>query len=108
MLLFIQIVNNYLLIFCYRHKRVKGEEHLPDDVKNSYTNLILNHVLYDTENCKTLQNFELVKRNTHCTFARTAILWGAQDYDTALTLEANVERYSFFSFHQYNNDYMYI
>lgn len=74
------------------HKRVKGEEHLPDNVKNSYTNLILNHVLYDTENCKTLQNFELVKRNTHCTFARTAILWGAQDYDNTLTLEANVER----------------
>ena len=83
--------------YCYRHKRVKGEENLPDNIKNTYTQEILNHVLYDAENCQALRNFEQVKRNTHCTFARTAILWGARDYDMSLTLEANIERYSVYS-----------
>ncbi|KAL5490885.1 hypothetical protein EMCRGX_G016081 [Ephydatia muelleri] len=30
--------------------------------------------------------------NTHCTFAKKAVLWGARDYDTSLTVEQNVER----------------
>lgn len=80
------------LCLLYRHKRVADEEKISDDLKLSYTQRILDHVLYDVENCQALRNFDAVKMNTHCTFARTAVLWGARDYDNNLSIEANVER----------------
>eukprot|EP00047_Mylnosiga_fluctuans_P014346 m.37681 g.37681 ORF g.37681 m.37681 type:complete len:358 (+) comp5458_c0_seq3:112-1185(+) len=37
-------------------------------------------------------DFEVVRLNTHCSFARTAVLWSAADWDDALSLEDNLQR----------------
>lgn len=65
---------------------------IPVDIVNKYTVEILDSVLYDTEKCLVLEQFETVKVNTHCIFAKTAKLWGSRDYDIALSLEENVRR----------------
>ena len=72
--------------------RVKDEINIPNDLVNRYASAILDYVLYDAENCQAVVNFDLIKSNTHCTFAKTARLWGARDYDHTLSLEANVDR----------------
>ena len=82
---------NFQYVF-NRHRRIKDEDKISEGLKEKYIERILDYVLYDVENCQTLKDFEPVKFNTHCTFARTAVLWGAQDYQLDLSLEANVER----------------
>ena len=67
-------------------RRVKDESKIPQNVHEKYTQLILDLVLYDAEECRALRDFEPVKMNTHCIFARKAILWGARDYNKALPL----------------------
>ncbi len=76
----------------YSKSRVKSEDLLPPEKKIKYMNKILDYVLYDVEDCQTLEHFEQIKTNTHCTFASLSKLWGAKDYDDSLTLETNVER----------------
>ena len=65
---------------------------IPDKIVKKYTEQILDYVLYDAEGCSAVEQFEIVKSNTHCVFAKTSKLWGSCDYDIALTLEENVKR----------------
>ena len=41
---------------------------------------------YDAENCAALESFQPVKQGTECIFARRAKVWGAQDWNPALSL----------------------
>lgn len=75
-----------------RHRKVNDEENVPNELLNEYVQKILNYVLYDVENSKTLLNFEPIKMNTHCIFSQNSLLWGAPDYRYDLSLETNVER----------------
>lgn len=66
---------------------------MSDDLRNKYTEDILDFVLYDVEDNQAIQNFEPVKSNTHCIFSQQATVWGCRDYDRALSLEENVLRF---------------
>lgn len=65
---------------------------IPVKIVEKYTAEILDYVLYDAERCLAVEQFEPVKSNTHCVFAKTARLWGSRDYDIVLSLEENVKR----------------
>ena len=67
-------------------RRVKDETKIPPDIQEKYTELILDQVLYNAEECQALRDFEPVKINTHCIFARKSILWGSKDYDKSLSV----------------------
>ena len=67
-------------------KRIRDEDKVPQKVKEIFANQIVDYSLYDVENCQALRNFEPVQMNTHCTFAKKAVLWGARDYDTSLSV----------------------
>ena len=67
-------------------RRVRDESKIPAAVQEKCMQQVLDLVLYDAEECRALRDFETVKMNTHCTFAKKAILWGAQDYDRSLSL----------------------
>lgn len=67
-------------------KRIRDEEKIPAAVKETFVNQIVDFTLYDAENCQTKKNFEPIQMNTHCTFAKKAVLWGARDYDTSLSI----------------------
>ena len=69
-----------------RKRRVKDEDKIPANVRAKFTEDILDLVLYDVENCQALRDFEPVKMNTHCIFAKKSILWGACDYDQDLSV----------------------
>ena len=69
------------------------DDNVPDNIVNKYTEEILDYVLYDSERCLAVEQFEPVKNNTHCVFAKTAKLWGSRDYDITLSLEENVKRF---------------
>lgn len=72
-----------------RKRRVKDEDKIPANVRAKFTEDILDLVLYDVENCQALRDFEPVKMNTHCIFAKKSILWGACDYDQDLSVGKN-------------------
>ena len=65
---------------------MKDESKVPPRVQEKYTGLILDLVLYDAEECQALREFEVVKMNTHCIFAKKSILWGSRDYDRSLSV----------------------
>ena len=65
---------------------MKDEDKVPQELKSKYTEQIMDLVLYDVESCKALQNFEVVQRNTHCTFAKMSKLWGSYDFDKSLSV----------------------
>lgn len=65
---------------------MKDESKIPPEVREKYTEQILDLVLYDAEECQALREFEPVKMNTHCIFARKSILWGSRDYDRSLSV----------------------
>lgn len=46
-------------------------------------------VSYDAENCPCLKNFECVKSNSNCIFAKKARLWGSPAWDQNRTLGMN-------------------
>ena len=69
-----------------RKRRVKDEDRVPPNIREKFTEQILDLVLYDVENCQALRDFEPVKMNTHCIFAKKSILWGACDYDQSLSV----------------------
>jgi len=46
---------------------------------------------YDPGRCGALERFEPVVRGSRCLFARSAQLWGSREYDSARTVEANVQ-----------------
>ena len=45
---------------------------------------------YDPLHCESLNNFQPLKNKSDCIFAKSAILWGSQSYDTTKTLEDNI------------------
>ena len=65
---------------------MKDEDRIPPSIREKFTEEILDLVLYDVENCQALRDFEPIKMNTHCIFAKKAILWGACDYDHSLSV----------------------
>lgn len=67
-------------------RRVKDENKIPQDIRDKYSQIILDLILYDAEECQALREFEPVKMNTHCIFAKKSILWGAMDYNKAISL----------------------
>ncbi|CAI8010840.1 hypothetical protein GBAR_LOCUS7097 [Geodia barretti] len=73
-------------------RRVKDESNIPPDVREKYTDRILDLVLYEVEETRALREFEPIKMNTHCIFARKSILWGSRDYHKSLSVEENVIR----------------
>lgn len=74
------------------HRATNRNTALPDKIVSKYTAEILEYVLHDAERCLTIEQFEPVKTNTHCVFAKTAKLWGSRDYDASLSLEENTRR----------------
>ena len=70
----------------YKGKRKTDESNVPPDVYDKYSQQILDLVLYDAEDCQALRDFEPVKMNTHCIFAKNSVLWGSKDYDRNLSL----------------------
>ena len=80
------------VLLSYKDNKTVAGNNIPDKIVNKYTDEILDYVLYDTERCLAVEQFESVKNNTHCVFAKTAKLWGSRDYDIALALEENVKR----------------
>lgn len=69
-----------------RKRRVRDEEKVSPSVREKYIEQILDLVLYDVENCQTLTDFEPVKMNTECIFAKKSRIWGACDYDRTLSV----------------------
>ena len=69
-----------------RKRRVKDEDRVPPSIREKFAEEILDLVLYDVENCQALRDFEPIKMNTHCIFAKKSILWGACDYDQSLSV----------------------
>lgn len=80
------------MLLSYKTNKPVINNIIPDKIVNKYTVEILDYVLYDAERCLAVEQFEQVKANTHCVFAKTAKLWGSHDYDIALSLEENVKR----------------
>ena len=83
----------HILLLSYKDNKTIDDNIVPDKIVNKYTEEILDYVLYDAERCLAVEQFEPVKNNTHCVFAKTAKLWGSRDYDVALSLEDNVKRF---------------
>lgn len=57
-----------------------------EEQKKQLMDGILTIMSYDAENAQCLNNFEIVKRNSNCIFARKAQLWGSPEWDKRLTL----------------------
>lgn len=57
-----------------------------EEQKKQLMDGILTIMSYDAENTPCLNNFEVVKRNSNCVFARKARLWGSCEWDKRLTL----------------------
>ncbi|XP_033764345.1 uncharacterized protein LOC117345380 [Pecten maximus] len=71
------------------YPKVKPEE-LQQDVAKS----VAAHVTYDAERVRSIDNFNVVKQNTECVFAKKARLWGSKDWTGGLSLEENIHRLS--------------
>ena len=65
---------------------MKDESKIPPSLHEQYSQLILDLVLYNAEDCQALRDFEPVQMNTHCVFAKKSILWGAMDYEKSISL----------------------
>ena len=82
----------HVTLLSYKVHRSANRNIIPDKIVSKYTEEILAYVLHDAERCLAIEQFEPVKANTHCVFAKTAKLWGSRDYDVSLSLEENVKR----------------
>ncbi|XP_060071417.1 uncharacterized protein LOC132551308 [Ylistrum balloti] len=65
-------------------------EVLQQDVAASVTAL----VTYDAEHVSSLENFDVVRQNTECIFAKKSKLWGSKEWTRELSLEENIHRLS--------------
>ena len=72
------------------------EKEVPAKVERAYKEDIASFVLqlYDPENCIILDHFKPVQNGTECVFAKQAKLWGGREYDSTLTLEDNILRWT--------------
>ena len=71
--------------------RIK-EKDLPADMVHQMEHNICKFVTYNAEEVESLQNFEIIKSQTECLFAKRARLWGSPDWKEELNLEENVLR----------------
>ncbi len=84
---------------------LKGKPQITEDELDEKTIKEMEHnickfVTYDAEQVDTLYNFNTIKENTECIFAKRAKLWGSPDWKDELSLEENVLRYhhTYFNF----------
>ncbi|XP_077998624.1 uncharacterized protein LOC144451610 [Glandiceps talaboti] len=68
------------------------DEDIPEDVRRKYERDIANFMSYDPMCTKAIVNFQTIKMNTECIFAKNSKLWGSCDYNEQLSLEENVKR----------------
>ena len=68
------------------------EEEVPPEVLHKVEHQICQFVTYNAENTKSLLNFQTIKENTQCIFAKRSRLWGSPEWKEDLCLEENVLR----------------
>ena len=69
-----------------KQKLWKDEASLPDSIIRNYQAALCQFVTYDASNVHCLQNFEVIKQNTECVFAKKAKLWGSSSWLCNLSL----------------------
>ncbi len=69
-----------------------SEEDLPSEIIQKMEHAICDFVTYNAETVNSVQNFEVIQRNTECIFAKKAKLWGSPLWKNQLELEENVLR----------------
>ncbi len=77
---------------------LKGKPQITEDELDEKTLREMEHnickfVTYEGEQVESLYNFNTIKENTECIFAKRAKLWGSPDWKNELSLEENVLRY---------------
>lgn len=80
------------------HNPLKGkpritEKDLPENIITNMEHNICSFVTYDAEKVDAIDNFECIKLETECLFAKRAKLWGSPPWKDQLDLEENVLRY---------------
>ena len=78
-----------------RHNPLRGKPKNPSLTPvliNKYNQLVTDLVTYNAENVESLQNFDTVKLQTECIFAKKSKLWGSCDWNDQISLEENVYR----------------
>ena len=63
-----------------------GSGYLTKEQEDDISTKVSDFVLYDAVSAQSLDNFDVIKENTECLFAKRARLWGSPPYDTAVTL----------------------
>ena len=69
-----------------------SEEDLSHDIIQTMEHNICSFVTYKADTVDCLTNFECIKSNTECLFAKRAKLWGSPQWKEQLNLEENVLR----------------
>ncbi len=77
---------------------LKGKPQITEDELDEKTLREMEHnickfVTYEGDQVDSLHNFNKIKENTECIFAKRAKLWGSPDWKNELSLEENVLRY---------------
>ncbi|XP_050412095.2 uncharacterized protein LOC126826986 [Patella vulgata] len=65
---------------------------LPVDNADEIDRQISEYVTYDATDNITLKNFNVIKENTPCIFAKRSKIWGSKDWEEHLGLEENIFR----------------
>mmetsp|Transcript_15401 Transcript_15401/g.17145 ORF Transcript_15401/g.17145 Transcript_15401/m.17145 type:complete len:315 (-) Transcript_15401:42-986(-) len=62
--------------------------------EESQKRILANGLGYDpsSKELSSVKKFKVVQSNTYCLFAKKAVVWGSNDWQTDLTLEENVKR----------------
>ena len=68
------------------------EQDLPQDIIRSMEHNICTFVTYHADSVDSVKNFESIKSNTECIFAKRAKVWGSPQWKDQLNLEENVLR----------------
>ena len=68
------------------------EQDLSQEVIRNMEHNICTFVTYSADAVDSLKNFECIKSNTECLFAKRARLWGSPQWKDQLNLEENVLR----------------
>ncbi|XP_021356615.1 uncharacterized protein LOC110452419 isoform X2 [Mizuhopecten yessoensis] len=66
----------------------------PEVLEQDVANSVAAFVTYDAEIVKSLDNFNVIKQNTECIFAKKSRLWGSKEWSGELSLEENIHRLS--------------
>ncbi|XP_005112877.1 uncharacterized protein LOC101859301 [Aplysia californica] len=80
---------NFLLTNPFKGKM--GPGFLTEKEEIDIAKKVSNSVLYDAGAVQSLRNFDVIKKNTECVFAKRSRAWGSPSYDYNLTLEENIK-----------------